>query len=81
MASPSSGIGSSLKRASASERIWASATMPCFIRSWSMSEGWKQETTTIERRARVMATASRRSPPGAARAPKFDSTRPCGVRP
>ena len=36
-----------------------------------MSAGWKQVTMSIERRARVMPTASRRSPPGWPSAPKF----------
>ena len=39
------------------------------------------ETMSIERRARVIATASSRSPPGSPSEPKFDSRRPCGVRP
>ena len=39
------------------------------------------ETMSIERRVRVIPTASRRSPPGSASAPKFDSRRPWGVRP
>ena len=81
MGSESSGSGDAVSRASTSLRISARATAPWRMRDSSMSSGLKHATITIERRARVIATASSRSPPSSPSEPKSLSTRPCGVRP
>ena len=54
---------------------------PCSRRPSSNAEGRIDDTITIERRARVMPTVSRRSPSGVDRSPKSLSTRPWRVRP